>query len=101
MIETELRGPEGARGNLILLPELLKRTALAAWPREKVARIAGPDWIALLDASQKEEIGPTLSRFLKETEYRGGSAVSALSPRDAGNIVEDARRWIEGHHVPA
>ena len=41
----ELAALEAGPGGAALLPELVKRTALAAAPREKVAALSGEKWL--------------------------------------------------------
>ncbi|KRB55088.1 hypothetical protein ASE04_05055 [Rhizobium sp. Root708] len=79
------------------LGELLKRTALAAWPRNTIAALSGDDWIGFLSANQGSEIGSSLKGYLDDLEYRGDATPSA----DATDLLRDARRWIERHHVSA
>ena len=79
------------------LPALLKRVALAAWPRTAVAALSGPDWVAFL----RSNAGPAglqdaVVSLLDDVEYRG-----ALSADEARAAARAARRWIEGHVVPA
>jgi len=80
----ELEGLKDVTG----IPPLLKRTALAAWPREKVASLSGAQWVAFLKVS-----GP-LADLLNDAEYRNVS-VPDKEARAA------AKRWIEGHRVSA
>jgi hypothetical protein len=47
--ETLLRDPSQRTVALAGLAELIKRTALSAFPREQVASLTGPDWLAFLD----------------------------------------------------
>lgn len=65
--------------NIRLLPELLKRTALAAYPRETVASLTGDKWLAFLNESAPEawfqgDTGETL-KTLQYSPYaiRGGA----------------------------
>ncbi|WP_018902473.1 DUF4381 domain-containing protein [Rhizobium sp. 2MFCol3.1] len=85
------RAGAGAR-----LGELLKRTALAAWPRKTIAAVSGDEWVGFL--SSHGEIGDALKRYLDDLEYRGGAILGADATDD---LLRDARRWIERHHVSA
>ncbi|MFK0334787.1 DUF4381 domain-containing protein [Rhizobium sp. NPDC090275] len=78
------------------LAELLKRTALAAWPRKTIAAVSGDEWVRFL--SSRGEIGDALKRYLDDLEYRGGAIPGADVTDD---LLRDARRWIERHHVSA
>lgn len=83
---------------LAALPEIIKRTALAVWPREQVAGLSGEPWVAFLTAhAGKARIEAESLRFLAEAEYRPALA----APDDAAvrRSFDVARQWIEGHDV--
>jgi len=80
------------------LGELLKRTALAAWPRKAIAAVSGNEWADFLSAHQDGEIGSSLRCYLANLEYRGGATPGAGAIDD---LLRDARYWIERHHVSA
>lgn len=65
---------------------VLKRVALAAYPREQVASLYGEDW----------------ADFLRQTCHRHDcSLVVQAKPDDPANseIIQLAGRWIRHHHV--
>ncbi|MBN9085288.1 MAG: DUF4381 domain-containing protein [Reyranella sp.] len=65
---------------------ILKRAALAAFPREQVASLSGAAWLAFLDRTGGTAFANTA---LLEMTYGG------RGDRDAA--VAQARRWIERH----
>lgn len=83
------------------LAELLKRTALSAFPREEVAALTGAPWLAFLDrtggggAAFASEEGA----LLEAAAYRAVSEdqLEAARVRQAAELVE---RWIEHHRAP-
>ncbi len=81
------------------IAELVKRTALAAWPRKQVAAIDGADWVQFLSTSGGT--GKALNGVLDDLEYRPDAALSALAPGTVEDAALGARRWIEKHHVSA
>jgi hypothetical protein len=81
------------------LSELLKRTALAAWPRSRVAALAGAGWAQFMDDADGS--GRDLARLLDDLEYRGDAALSSLSKDQAEAAFRSARQWVERHHVSA
>lgn len=74
--------------------ELLKRTALSAWPRTDVAALSGGQWVAFLEGHSPEPLGSDLKAFLASREYQPDQHVN-----DMPVIVTQARLWIERHHV--
>lgn len=72
---------------------VLKRAALAAWPREEVAALTGADWLAFLDRTGRTTAFDQGDGRHIETLAFGG-AVDAASA-DAARIA--ARAWVRGH----
>lgn len=83
---------------LAALPAIVKRTALAVWPREQVAALSGEPWVNFLKAhAGKARIDVESYRFFAETEYRlAGAAPDEAAARRS---FAAARQWIEGHDV--
>ena len=98
-IETAMRDPARRGPAIRSLAELLKRTALAAWPRGSVAPLSGSGWAQFLERSGTSE--DALARVLDDAEYRSDEAVPALPSGGTEEAIAAARRWIETHHVPA
>jgi hypothetical protein len=78
------------------IPALLKRTALAAWPREEVASLSGEAWLQFLakhgnDSSFVDGVG----RSLLELDYRR----TQLEPAKEAAVRESASKWIRRHRV--
>lgn len=71
---------------------ILKRTALAAWPRAQVASLSGTDWAAFLQRSApRARLAPAEAGMLAAIAY----APTSVGVRDA------ARRWIGYHDARA
>ena len=89
-----LRELDEAGDDPAAISNVLRRTALAAYPREQVAGLAGPDWLAFLDRSYEG------AGFAD-----GAGKVFAIVPYKA--IASDpaaaklARSWIKGHRRDA
>ncbi|MDQ6436595.1 DUF4381 domain-containing protein [Mesorhizobium sp. LHD-90] len=100
-IEAGLGAPEGRADAVAEAAALLKRVALAAWPRETVASLSGPDWVAFLRKTAGGSSFPdAAAALLDDAEYRGPPD-RAVPKADEKAFLAAARRWIEGHHVPA
>jgi hypothetical protein len=71
---------------------LLKRTALAIWPREEVANLTGKEWLAFLDRTAG------MNAF---TAGAGSSIESiAFDPKGgeaSGDLKSVVREWIQRH----
>lgn len=78
------------------LTALLKRTALAAWPRTDVASLNGRHWVQFLTKhAPRNRLDEPLASFLEDKEYRR----TGNRPADILKLLRAAREWIEGHHV--
>jgi hypothetical protein len=101
-LEASLDDRAGRAEALVTIPVLLKRTALAAWPRPEVAALSGAAWVEFL---RRHAGGATLpevaARLLADREYRGPEDLVAMSTEDARACARAARAWIERHRVPA
>lgn len=92
------RGEDGAE--LRRVPELLKRAALSAWPRESVASLVGPEWHRFLDETAGTDcfesgLGPVLDRLA----YASGSA--RMPPvAESAAVLDAARTWLKKHRAP-
>ncbi|WP_231907025.1 DUF4381 domain-containing protein [Cupriavidus sp. D384] len=96
-------GPEGAdRAQALLgLAELLKRTALAAWPRETVAALSGTSWrdFLLAHAGRATDAVPPLAALI-ETEYLNRAALGHWPAQQTRDTAAACRRWIAEHQAP-
>jgi len=81
---------------LAALPAIVKRTALAVWPREQVAGLSGPAWVEFLKAhAGRAKIDADGYAVFSAAEYR----LSDVVPDEptARRSLAAARQWIEGH----
>jgi hypothetical protein len=77
---------------------LLKRAALAAWPREKVASLAGEKWLDFLsDSTGNDTFRDTPGNCLEEVALKRTS----LSTDDEQKLRKIAAEWIRRHRVQA
>lgn len=93
---------EALRELALLPPEqfsaLLKRTALAVWPREKVAALSGDAWISFLNETAG---GRLFDRAPGNRVEDLALRRSALSSSDEQELRGLAEEWIRRHRVPA
>lgn len=97
-IEADIRSPASREKGVHELSELLKRTALAAWPRSDVAALTGQAWLQRMDSRGAYK---ALARLLDDLEYHDSAAIAALPPDSANELILNSRRWIRRHHVSA
>jgi hypothetical protein len=77
------------------LAVLVRRTALAAFPRLKVAQLTGPAWLDFLDRSYGgREFSQGVGRSLEVAAYQPLGL-----QRDQLPLIELIRRWIKVHHA--
>ena len=100
-IEKRIPDPLSRRQALGDLASLLKRTALAAWPRREVARLSGEEWADFLHGHGNENAGHALERLVDDLEYHGNDVVGTLPSNVCDDMVRAARTWIDRHHVSA
>ena len=78
------------------LATLVRRTALAAFPRAQVAALAGADWLAFLDrTADRHDFSQGPGQALEINAYR-------LAPADTQRqhaLVGLVRNWIRTHHA--
>jgi Ca-activated chloride channel family protein len=75
---------------------LVRRTALAAFPRQQIAPLSGAAWLAFLDQSSVgTEFSRGAGRWLVSAPYAKTEPNDSQRPE----LIELTRRWIRGHHV--
>jgi len=78
--------------------ELLKRTALTVWPREKIASLSGPAWIEFLNkSSHKTLFSNAPADRIEEIAIKPQS----ISLEDEQALRQVAAVWIRRHRVQA
>lgn len=82
------------------LPALLKRTAIAATSRERVAALTGRKWLVFLDRTLGgESFSRGTGQLLTRIAYRDAAGLQAIPRRDLDELLRLARRWIRHHHA--
>ena len=98
-IEAGVRDPETRASALVALPALLKRTALACWPRDRVASLTDADWWRFLDDSAADDaFSGRFGKILGEIAY---GREANLSDEQLQGLLHAAGRWIRRHDCPA
>lgn len=97
-IEAKLDDAATRASALAEIAPLIKRTALAAAPREHVAALSGSAWLAYLKtthASFDDQNGA----LLYTASYAPREQLAVITLQQARGLVEAARDWIGHHHV--
>lgn len=98
-LEAELKGSEQRTQLLPGLSELLKRTALSAFPRAQIASLIGAPWFAFLDrAGQKIAFSTGLGAMLENAVYDPRNA-AALDEQKVHELTAAIRYWIKHHRT--
>ncbi|WP_289155074.1 DUF4381 domain-containing protein [uncultured Salipiger sp.] len=83
----------GSAATTAELAEILRRAALAAWPRTEVAALAGADWTRFLDRTGKGGFPAAAGEELRRATYRDTGAAPSPELRAA------AGRWLRSHRA--
>ena len=76
------------------IAEILRRTALAAYPRNKVAALTGEDWLSFLNAHYPGDgFTGEVGRTLLQSPYQ------KAAPAQSDALAAAARDWIRRHKV--
>jgi hypothetical protein len=79
------------------LPTLIKRVALSAYPRERVASLTGEQWLAFLDQTgQTDAFTAGAGRWLARLAYEP-QLTASLSTIELNGLRAAARDWILRH----
>jgi hypothetical protein len=79
------------------LPALLKRTALSAWPREKVASLNGRAWHRFLDDSAgMDHFCSGAGDILDQLAYAAAGARLPADPEQK-QVLDAAELWLKQH----
>jgi len=93
---SDIRG-QGETADLQLIPELLKRTVLSAWPRRDVAALSGTDWHRFLDrTAATNRFCSGAGEVLDRLAYGGGKGVNA-GDAAVDAVIEAAEFWLKRH----
>lgn len=78
------------------LSQLLKRTALTAFPRPDVATLTGTAWFAFLDNTGNTHFSQGLGATLETAIYQPTDHTVDAAQFDS--LTSEVRRWIRQHH---
>lgn len=99
-LEKQLTESDRYQQVLPQLPELVKRTAVAAYGRSQVASLTGDDWLGFLDKTGSihlftKEIG----RLLQDCSYQPPSQLAKFSNEQVAELQKAVSYWIRKHQT--
>jgi len=98
-IENDLAGGKDIHRLLPRLPELLKRTAIAAYGRGEVASLYGDSWLEFLDRSIGRAIfSGNNGRLLLSCSYDSATRLHGFSQAEIRDLCRSVSTWLSGHH---
>lgn len=99
-IEQAVQVPETRLRSLIVLPVLIKQTALQAFPRDEIAQLSGNQWLGFLDRScGTQEFTQGAGQLLPQLAYQSTLALANLSEQRVNNLIGLIRQWITTHQI--
>ncbi|HEX5397911.1 MAG TPA: DUF4381 domain-containing protein [Verrucomicrobiae bacterium] len=96
-LEPKLNSSGQRAAGLLALSELLKRTALTAFPREQVATLTGTKWFAFLDQTAKGSNFSLSLGMTLETSIYDPRTADTLDDRKLQELTAAVRHWIKNH----
>jgi hypothetical protein len=97
-IRVQLHAGETPAAALNRVAELLKRTALGAFPRQDVALLSGEPWLCFLARTAgAQELSGAPGQTLIAATFN--PKASLASPTDCEHILNLARAWITNHRA--
>ena len=101
VIEQRLTGSDRSAA-LVDLDALVKRVALVAYSRQRVASLSGAAWLSFLDTTfHGTGFSAGEGKALADLPYQSARQREQLAADKAAALVALVRRWIRGHRVPA
>jgi len=81
-------------------PELIKRTAMAVWPRKQVAPLTGCDCLQFLDKRGNTNLftGDD-GRLLADMAYAGTRKLNMITDDQMRALLQAAENWIRKHRA--
>ncbi len=84
-----------ASSSMSAIAELVKRIALAAYPRDRVASLNGDAWLAFLDATGgTDAFTRGAGQVLRDVAYRKDAT---CEPSELLKVMDVVRHWITRH----
>jgi hypothetical protein len=98
--QQRLHNPATRVEALVKLGEILKRTAITAFPREQTASLTGPSWLAFLDRTSPTPGSLPADLTALETAAYDPRTAGKIDAPQAARLAEAVRDWLAHHRIP-
>jgi len=99
-LEKEMADPGQFQKILPLLPQLVKRTAIAGYGRNEVASLAGADWLTFLDKTGvTDAFAAGDGKLLTNCSSLPLAKLAAISREQVTGLFKAVHLWINNHQV--
>ena len=99
-LRRDMRQDERRSAALAALPVLLKRAALAAYPRTEIAPLSGMSWRCFLDTSSSGQLFADVAGETLLALAYGNSAARPLEQAEIDALCSAIEFWLRNHRVP-
>lgn len=83
------------------LPQLVKRTAIAAYGRSSVASLTGEDWLTFLDKTGSTHLFTKGNgRLLNDCSYQPAAQLAKFSREQVAGLQKAVSHWTRNHQNP-
>jgi len=99
-IRTDFADPSRRASALTELAALVRRVALHAAPRERVAALSGDAWLAFLDAGVGgDAFRSDAGRVMTSAPYQRADTIAKIPRADLDALCQLVERWLRKHQV--
>jgi hypothetical protein len=99
LLEDRVHQPGQRDASLRQIPVLLKRTALAVYPRSQVASLTGKDWFYFLNSTAKKpSFTENTTNTLNVVSYSTGE-LSEVDLKAMSALINASRSWLKHHQA--
>ncbi len=99
-LEKGLADSAGYKQILVQLPQLVKRTAIAAYGRSRVASLDGVDWLTFLDKTGSTDVFTGgEGKLLSDCPYQSPAKLAAFSREQVTGLLRAVHLWINKHQA--
>ncbi|MBI4893026.1 MAG: DUF4381 domain-containing protein [Acidobacteria bacterium] len=100
VIEAQCAHESGRLAGLPRIPELVRKTALAAYSRQQVAGLSGDKWLSYLEKTAPGcGMGVPAGQLLNVVAYAPPASLAGLTDAQTRLLISSAKSWIRRHRA--